>query len=156
MYVTLSVIFVDSGQPCDCQGLTLTCPLIRNKQYYDILLCHYHFMYQTYTFIHVYFRVGSVLTIPASILMDWILKGFILSWQSFLGVAIIIIGFFGLVISEVWKLRKKKVEEEEEIDEEEEETDERTSLLTFAKRDDRSSSIHKRNKFQSRLLHFLI
>ena len=73
------------------------------------------------------FRVGNVLTMPTSVLSDWILKGVILSWQSFLGVAIIIIGFLGMLVSTFWERRMNEVEKVEEADE-------RTDLLSNAKK----------------------
>ena len=96
------------------------------------------------------YRVGNVLTIPASVLTDWILKGFILSWQSFLGVAIIIVGFLGMVVSDFWELRMKEVEEVEEADE-------RTDLLSNAEESNISStSGHQKINFRSKLFDFLI
>ena len=90
-----------------------------------------------------------MLTIPASVLMDWILKGFILSWQSFLGVAIIIIGFLGMVISDFWELRMKEVKEVEEADE-------RTDLLSNAVETNSSTSGHQKINFSTKLFDFLI
>ena len=48
-----------------------------------------------------------MLAIPASVLVDWLIKDYILPWHSFVGVVVILIGFFGLVMSPFWEMRKK-------------------------------------------------
>lgn len=49
------------------------------------------------------FSVGSVLVIPASVMGDWLIKHYLLTWQAFIGTALIIVGFFCLVISELFE-----------------------------------------------------
>ncbi len=47
-----------------------------------------------------------MLVLPATVFLDWMLKGYILSWQAFLGVAGIVVGFVLLVLSEAWQVRQ--------------------------------------------------
>ncbi len=47
-----------------------------------------------------------MLVLPTTVILDWILKGYILPWQAFVGVAGILVGFFILVFSEYWELRR--------------------------------------------------
>ena len=49
--------------------------------------------------------VGVVLTVPASVVVDWLVRRYLLPWQAFLGIAIILIGFFSLIFSEYWGSR---------------------------------------------------
>ena len=61
-----------------------------------------------------------MLAIPASVIVDWLFKGYILPWHSFVGVGMILIGFFGLVVSQIWEMRKKETlacKEEEDVKE---------------------------------------
>ena len=48
-------------------------------------------------FVH---RVGSVLVIPASVVVDWLTNHYVLPWAAILGVIVILLGFFALVFSE--------------------------------------------------------
>ena len=52
-------------------------------------------------------RVGSVLVLPSTVILDWILKGYVLPWQAFVGISGILLGFFMLVLSEYWQLRRE-------------------------------------------------
>ena len=44
--------------------------------------------------------VGSVLVVPASVVVDWLVYHYILPWPAVLGTISILLGFFFLVISE--------------------------------------------------------
>ena len=61
-------------------------------------------------------RVGSVLTLPMTVFLDWILKHEVMTWQSFIGVGAIVVGFFLLIVSEYWQMRQRgqEVKESEE------------------------------------------
>jgi solute carrier family 35 protein F3/4 len=56
----------------------------------------------------LFISVGSLLTIPASVVSDWLLHGTVLPLLSYLGMAAIIVGFLLLTLSEFlhFKLRK--------------------------------------------------
>jgi hypothetical protein len=51
--------------------------------------------------------VGTILVIPAAVLVDWLLQGFILQSAAAFGVVFIIIGFIGFVTSEIVALKTK-------------------------------------------------
>lgn len=59
------------------------------------------------------YSVASILTIPVAVLVDWWLKNFILSWKALVGVGAILIGFVGLVVSEVRETKKKADKQKE-------------------------------------------
>ena len=59
------------------------------------------------------YRVGSVLTLPVTVFLDWILKDEVMTWQSFIGVGTIVLGFFLLIVSEYWQMRQKDKESKE-------------------------------------------
>ena len=48
--------------------------------------------------------VGSVLVIPVSVLVDWLVHDYILDWEAILGTVGILCGFFLLVFSETWEM----------------------------------------------------
>lgn len=124
-------MFVSSLKHCDHNNINFHCSM------YHLL---YHMPDNTYNPL----RVGSVLTVPVSVLLDWLLKHRLLSWQSFLGVGVILIGFFGLVVSEYWETRKKESETAKEPEDEK------------IQQSISSTSSRIKIRFQSRLLHFLI
>lgn len=41
-----------------------------------------------------------MLVVPVSVMVDWLVHGYILPWQAILGIIVILAGFFGLVFSE--------------------------------------------------------
>ena len=43
---------------------------------------------------------GSVLVVPASVVVDWLVHHYILPWPAILGIISILFGFFFLVVSE--------------------------------------------------------
>ena len=45
--------------------------------------------------------VASILTIPGAVILDWLLKNYLMSWQALVGVGTIILGFIGLTVSEL-------------------------------------------------------
>jgi len=59
-------------------------------------------------FVGIYFTsplfmsVGSLLAIPTSVVVDWILNQYVLPFEAFFGMAMIILGFLGLNLSEVY------------------------------------------------------
>ena len=64
--------------------------------------------------IHSPYRVGTILVIPASVIVDWMVQKYLLPWQSFIGIGLIIIGFGGLTFSEFYTaLREHKHEAKE-------------------------------------------
>ena len=47
------------------------------------------------------------MAVPVSVVVDWIFQHFLLSWQAFVGIALIIIGFTGFLISEFVQIRRE-------------------------------------------------
>ncbi len=47
--------------------------------------------------------MGSVLAIPGSVLVDWMINHYVLPWQAFVGVAILLGGFLILIFCEYWE-----------------------------------------------------
>ena len=86
-----------------------------------------------------------MLAIPLSVLVDWLFKGYVLPWHSFVGVGMILIGFFGLVMSQFWEMRKKKMLARKEA-EDVKESNSRTFLIPKS----------EEYMLRSRLLSFLI
>jgi len=58
-------------------------------------------------YIRLSCRVRSLLVLPLSIFLDWIMKDQVMSWQDFLGVRAILSIFFLLVFSQYWELKMK-------------------------------------------------
>lgn len=54
--------------------------------------------------------LGQILSMPASILADWLLYGFLLPPLAFLGIGLVAVGFVLFNIAE-WLLRKKEAKE---------------------------------------------
>ena len=44
--------------------------------------------------------IGSILVVPGSVLVDWIMQGFVLLPLAGVGILLIIIGFFSFIVSE--------------------------------------------------------
>ncbi len=57
----------------------------------------------------IHFSVGTVLTLPMTVLLDWILKDHVMAWQAFIGVGVIVMGFFLLIFSEYWTMRRNMI-----------------------------------------------
>ena len=51
--------------------------------------------------------MGTVLVIPAAVLVDWLLQGFLLQTAAAVGVVLIIVGFVGFVTSEMIGIKMK-------------------------------------------------
>ena len=45
--------------------------------------------------------MGSVLVVPATVIVDWILQGYILPSLAYVGIVFIVVGFGGFVLSEL-------------------------------------------------------
>jgi len=59
--------------------------------------------------------VGSTLSIPATLLADWIYNRYVLPWPAALGVAILVAGVAVYYIAEILiSLEKKRLKREEE------------------------------------------
>ena len=96
-----------------------------------------------------------MLTLPATVLLDWILKGYILSWQSFIGVGAIIFGFALLLLSEVWEIRRKDQPTQPSSQQQPQEEEEDHRLASFnASLNSLSSSV--KLKLQTSVSHYLI
>lgn len=51
--------------------------------------------------------VGTIVAIPASVVVDLIVQHFLPAWQVFVGIILILCGFSGFVISEFLEIRKE-------------------------------------------------
>ena len=51
-------------------------------------------------------RVGTILVAPTSVVVDWFIQHFVLRWQAFVGIALILLGFTGFLISEFVQIRR--------------------------------------------------
>ena len=49
----------------------------------------------------LFMTVGSILTIPVAVVADMIVHHYVMPWLGFLGIALIVLGFLGLNLSEV-------------------------------------------------------
>lgn len=59
-------------------------------------------MYLSFPSLHIlYDSVGTILVIPAAVLVDWIVQGFLLQVAAAIGVVLIISGFIGFIVSEL-------------------------------------------------------
>ena len=56
-----------------------------------ILLC------DSLSFTH---SVGTILAIPTSVIVDWIVQQYLFPWQAFIGIVLIVLGFGGFAFSE--------------------------------------------------------
>ncbi len=54
-------------------------------------------------------RVGTIMAIPASVVVDLIIHHFLPSWQAFVGIVVILTGFIGFVISESLERKHKSL-----------------------------------------------
>ena len=59
--------------------------------------------------------VGSILTVPTSVIVDWLVHRFFLPWQALLGIATILVGFTMIVISEYWEIRCHMQDQDDEV-----------------------------------------
>ena len=56
-------------------------------------------------------RVGTILAIPASVIVDWLVQKYLLPWQAFIGIGLIVLGFGGFASSEffhAWEEQKRE------------------------------------------------
>ena len=65
-------------------------------------------------------RVGTILAIPASVIVDWLVQKYLLPWQAFIGIGLIILGFAGFAFSEfltAWREQKhaKQMERQKKL-----------------------------------------
>ena len=51
--------------------------------------------------------MGTIVAIPLSVVVDWIVQHFLPTWQAFVGIALILTGFTGFVISEFLQIRRE-------------------------------------------------
>ncbi len=52
-------------------------------------------------------RIGSILAIPTSVVVDLIIHHFLPSWKVFVGIVLILIGFTGFVISQLREMHRE-------------------------------------------------
>ena len=53
------------------------------------------------------------MAIPASVIVDWLVQKYLLPWQAFIGIGLIILGFMGFAIAEflaAWREQKHEKE----------------------------------------------
>ena len=65
-------------------------------------------------FVAIY-RVGTILGIPTSVIVDWMVQKYLLPWQAFIGIGLIILGFAGFAFAEfltAWREQKHEKEKE--------------------------------------------
>ena len=48
----------------------------------------------------LFMTVGTVLAVPSSVLVDWIVHGYVLPWPAFVGIGVILVSFVGFTVSE--------------------------------------------------------
>ena len=58
------------------------------------------------TYTHTLNSVGSVLVVPATVIADWILQGYTLPPLAYIGIALIVVGFGGFVLSEFIAIKR--------------------------------------------------